>query len=108
MHARSEEYDAIVSWGERISIGLMGLDALSGPSKPHIAMLSRFSTPNVRIPLQLFGKHLHAAITWGLVTCGVAWGLANFGFLLWLPTNLGRMGMDTRAVNALLTPSSKV
>jgi len=48
----------------------------------------------------------HAAITWGLVTCGVAWGLANFGFLLWLPTNLGRMGMDTGAVNALLTRSA--
>lgn len=48
----------------------------------------------------------HAAITWGLVTCGVAWGLANFGFLLWLPTNLGRMGMDTSAVNTLLTRSA--
>jgi len=48
----------------------------------------------------------HAAITWGLVTCGVAWGLANFGFLLWLPTNLGRMGMDSSAVNALLTRSA--
>jgi putative MFS transporter len=49
----------------------------------------------------LRGKH--AAITWGLVTCGVAWGLANFGFLLWLPTNLGRMGMDASAASALLT-----
>lgn len=48
----------------------------------------------------------HAAITWGLVTCGVAWGLANFGFLLWLPTNLGRMGMDSSAVNTLLTRSA--
>ncbi|RYF43172.1 MAG: MFS transporter [Comamonadaceae bacterium] len=48
----------------------------------------------------------HAAITWGLVVAGVAWGLANFGFLLWLPTNLGRMGMDASAANALLTRSA--
>jgi len=48
----------------------------------------------------------HAAITWGLVTCGVAWGLANFGFLLWLPTNLGRMGMDASAASALLARSA--
>lgn len=52
----------------------------------------------------LRGKH--AAISWGLLTCGVAWGLANFGFLLWLPTNLGRMGMDAGAANMLLTRSA--
>jgi putative MFS transporter len=52
----------------------------------------------------LRGKH--AAITWGLVTCGVAWGLVNFGFLLWLPTHLGRMGMDASAASALLTRSA--
>src|SRR5438552_18283289 len=28
------------------------------------------------------------SITFGLVVCGLAWGLVNFGFLLWLPTNL--------------------
>ncbi|MEO5671281.1 MAG: MFS transporter [Ramlibacter sp.] len=45
----------------------------------------------------------HAPITWGLVTCGVAWGLSNFGFLLWLPTNLGRMGMDPGAASVIQT-----
>jgi putative MFS transporter len=52
----------------------------------------------------LRGKH--APITWGLLMCGVAWGLANFGFLLWLPTNLGRMGMDASSASALLTRSA--
>ncbi|MDB5841441.1 MAG: transporter, partial [Herminiimonas sp.] len=48
----------------------------------------------------------HAAITWGLTVCGVAWGLVNFGFLLWLPTNLGSMGMDASAASALLARSA--
>ncbi len=48
----------------------------------------------------------HARITWGLVVSGLAWGLVNFGFLLWLPTNLGAMGMDPGAANALLARSA--
>jgi putative MFS transporter len=48
----------------------------------------------------------HAPLTVGLVVCGVAWGLVNFGFLLWLPTNLGRMGMDASAASGLLARSA--
>ncbi|MBS0343266.1 MAG: MFS transporter, partial [Proteobacteria bacterium] len=48
----------------------------------------------------------HARITWGLIVAGLAWGLVNFGFLLWLPTNLGSMGMDAGAANALLARSA--
>lgn len=48
----------------------------------------------------------HARITWGLIVCGIAWGLVNFGFLLWLPTNLGSMGMDATAASALLARSA--
>lgn len=48
----------------------------------------------------------HAAITWGLIVCGLAWGLVNFGFVLWLPTNLASMGMDAGAASALLARSA--
>lgn len=48
----------------------------------------------------------HARITAGLVVCGVAWGLVTFGFLLWLPANLGAMGMDSGAASALLALSA--
>jgi putative MFS transporter len=48
----------------------------------------------------------HGWITWGLVVCGVAWGLVNFGFLLWLPTNLRAMGMADGAATTLLAQSA--
>ncbi|MGB9109835.1 MAG: MFS transporter, partial [Telluria sp.] len=35
-----------------------------------------------------------------------AWGLANFGFLLWLPMNLRSMGMDAATASALLARSA--
>lgn len=48
----------------------------------------------------------HARITWGLALCGVAWGLVNFGFLLWLPANLNLIGIDLQATNLLLAKSA--
>lgn len=47
----------------------------------------------------------YAGITIGLVGSGLAWGLVNFGFLLWLPTNLREMGMSAEAANGLLAQS---
>lgn len=48
----------------------------------------------------------HARITWGLLVCGVSWGLVNFGFLLWLPVNLVELGVDAKAASALLAKSA--
>src|SRR3546814_1509785 len=48
----------------------------------------------------------HASITWGLVVCGVAWGLVNFGFVLWLPVNLVQFGVDAEGVNRVLAQSA--
>src|SRR3546814_13895388 len=48
----------------------------------------------------------HASITWGLVVCGVAWGLVNFGFVLWLPVNLAQLGVDAEGVNRVLAQSA--
>lgn len=50
----------------------------------------------------------HARITWGLLVCGVAWGLVSFGFVLWLPLNLVSMGVDASATNALLARSALI
>lgn len=47
----------------------------------------------------------YAGITIGLVGSGTAWGLVNFGFLLWLPTNLREMGMSMEVANGMLAKS---
>ena len=49
----------------------------------------------------LFGRSVFV-LTTGLVLCGLAWGLVNFGFLLWLPSNLRGLGMVGGAGEALL------
>jgi glycosyltransferase involved in cell wall biosynthesis len=64
VHARRHEYDAIVSWGERVTLALMAMDAVTRDKKPHVALLGRYSKPNVRVPLKLFGKQLLASVTW--------------------------------------------
>lgn len=48
----------------------------------------------------------HAVISWGLMVCAVAWGLVNFGFVLWLPENLVALGIDARDSAALLARSA--
>jgi putative MFS transporter len=48
----------------------------------------------------------YAPLSWGLIVCGIGWGLVNFGFMLWLPVNLRGMGMDAGAASALLAKSA--
>jgi putative MFS transporter len=53
----------------------------------------------------LFDRRVFA-LTLGLILCGLAWGLVNFGFLLWLPSNLRAQGMAGGAADALLAKSA--
>lgn len=64
---RRDEYDAIVTWGERLTQSLMTLQAVTRQGKPHIPMMYWFSKPNVRYPMRAFGKSLKAIVTWPTV-----------------------------------------
>ncbi len=55
--------------------------------------------------LQDLFKAPYGGITLGLIAAGVAWGLVNFGFLLWLPTNLHALGLAEYA-NSLVAQSA--
>jgi glycosyltransferase involved in cell wall biosynthesis len=63
---RSDEYDVIVTWSERVTLSLMTLQQFR-PGKPHVAMLYWFSRPSVRLPLRVFAGNLHAIVTWSTV-----------------------------------------
>lgn len=67
LHRRRDEYDAIVTWSERVSLALMTLDRFSHGGKPHIPMLYWFSRPSVRAPVRAFGGSLQAIVTWSSV-----------------------------------------
>ena len=78
----------------------------AAPAHPAPAVATAPSEPPPATGMRALLQGGHAAITFGLIVCGVAWGLVNFGFLLWLPTNLRAMGMDAGAANALLARSA--
>jgi len=59
-----------------------------------------------RVGMRRLLRGRHAAITWGLMVCALAWGLVNFGFLLWLPANLIKLGIDAQGSAALLARSA--
>lgn len=61
------EYDAIVTWGEKLSLATLMQQQLASVRKPHIAMMYQFEKPNIRVPLKVFKKNLHAVITWSSV-----------------------------------------
>lgn len=64
---RQAEYDAVVTWGEKLSLALLMHQQFTPVRKPHIAMMYQFEKPNIRLPLMAFKKNLHAVVTWSSV-----------------------------------------
>ena len=85
----------------RAVLARYGVSVLESPAE---APLPAAADQLRAMPL-LFGRHI-AMLTVGLVLCGIAWGLVNFGFLLWLPSHLRGLGFSGGAGEALLARSA--
>ncbi|HKP21711.1 MAG TPA: MFS transporter [Thermoleophilaceae bacterium] len=48
----------------------------------------------------------YRGITVSLTVFGLAWGLANFGFLVWLPVYVAKSGIDTGTVTAIMAKAA--
>lgn len=57
------------------------------------------------VPAVLTGHHL-LGVTAALTLAGLAWGLVNFGLLLWLPSTLVAEGRSVAAASALIAKST--
>jgi hypothetical protein len=64
---RQAEYDAVVTWGEKLTFALLAQQQFARASKPHVAMMYQFEKPNVRLPLSLLKGKLQSVVTWSSV-----------------------------------------
>ncbi len=78
--------------------------ALAKDAAPVEAPVLEVHRPRSGLRRMLRGRH--ASITLALMACGLAWGLVNFGFVLWLPANLHKLGLDARAAGMLMAQSA--
>ena len=77
---------------------------LAHDAEGEAAPVMEIHRPRAGLREMLRGRH--ARITLALMVCGLAWGLVNFGFVLWLPANLHKLGLDARAASALMAQSA--
>jgi putative MFS transporter len=54
---------------------------------------------------ELFRKPL-GGLTLGVTLYGLAWGLVNFGFITWLPSNLGKLGLSQTTITTLISKAA--
>jgi glycosyltransferase involved in cell wall biosynthesis len=64
---RQADYDAVVTWGEKVSFAMLIQQQFARANKPHIAMMYQFEKPNIRVPLRALKSSLHSVITWSSV-----------------------------------------
>lgn len=79
-------------------------DALTEISTDDVEPALEQRPTRARLRDMLHGRH--ARITLALLVCGLAWGLVNFGFVLWLPANLQKLALDAHAASQLMAQSA--
>jgi len=67
VNRRRDEYDAIVTWSERVTLALMAVQGISRQGKPHVPMMYWFSRPSVQPFMRAFASNLRGIVTWSSV-----------------------------------------
>jgi glycosyltransferase involved in cell wall biosynthesis len=65
--SQRNQYDAVVSWGERFGLPLAALLKATGARTPHVALFSWISTPRKAAFLRLVYSHIHRLVVWSSV-----------------------------------------
>jgi glycosyltransferase involved in cell wall biosynthesis len=65
--SRRNQYDAVVSWGERFGLPLAAVLKATGARTPHVALFSWISTPKKAALLRLVQSHIHRIVVWSSV-----------------------------------------
>lgn len=84
----------------RAALARFGTVLKPSAQEPRAAQESRPTRPPI--------EHGHFAITAALTLAAVAWGLTNFGLLLWLPTTLAAQGVSVATSSALIAKSTLI
>ncbi len=108
MHGKDEQANLIM---QKFGVRLVRL----GPgSSPSTAITDGTTTPQTEIQRQRPGdlfelfRPPHMMLSLGIGLYALAWGLVNFGFLLWLPINLRNLGMGVGTSDAVLAKSALI
>ncbi len=83
-----------------------GVEAATAPASLRENTGAGAETPGEKLTEMFRGRV--APLTYALGLYGLAWGLVNFGFLLWLPLNLREAGLGVGASDALLAKSALI
>lgn len=68
--------------------------------------IQRPEPASVQHGLSLLFRGRYGFLTLGLALCGIAWGLVNFGFMLWLPDTLRTSGISAEMANSIVAKSA--
>lgn len=90
---RSEARAVIRNFGILITDETTRADAPRHANEPALGLVRLFRAPYTGITLALAGY-------------GLAWGLVNFGFLVWMPLHVAKSGIGTGEVTAILAKAA--